>query len=292
MDATFAALGEERGGLALRCANTIPHGRGSARPPRLWWQACCWRAPWCATVRDRLDDAAVLASPRGSRAIPTMRRPRSSGASRSPGPSRRRPLRYASSRRSRCGLLVLLPDSTLATATARGLLPRDRAHVDAAHAAARSALLVHAITAEPDLLLAATEDRLHQAYRGPAMPHDPRSGRPGSGRPGWLPSSPALAPACSSWAVPELTEARVAGAANARRSWPVRAVDLDRGGARVEPDGRRRTWRRPNTWVGERIGVRWCYAQHRTRCHPRGRCSATIPGTRFLESRMTTVASR
>jgi len=28
MDATFAELGEERGGLELRCENTIPHGRG------------------------------------------------------------------------------------------------------------------------------------------------------------------------------------------------------------------------------------------------------------------------
>jgi homoserine kinase len=29
---------------------------------------------------------------------------------------------------------------------------------------------VHALTARPDLLLAATEDRLHQEHRAPAMP--------------------------------------------------------------------------------------------------------------------------
>src|SRR6185436_11758114 len=50
--------------------------------------------------------------------------------------------------------VLLLPDSVLATATARGLLPASVPHADAAHAAARSALLVHAITAEPALLLA------------------------------------------------------------------------------------------------------------------------------------------
>jgi homoserine kinase len=38
-------------------------------------------------------------------------------------------------------------------------------HADAARNAARSALLVHALAADPGLLLAATEDRLHQQYR-------------------------------------------------------------------------------------------------------------------------------
>ena len=41
---------------------------------------------------------------------------------------------------------------------------------DAAANAGRSALLVAALTQDPSLLLAATEDRLHQRYRGPAMP--------------------------------------------------------------------------------------------------------------------------
>jgi homoserine kinase len=53
---------------------------------------------------------------------------------------------------------------------ARGLLPATVPHADAAHAAGRAALLVHAITEEPALLLSATEDRLHQRYRAPGMP--------------------------------------------------------------------------------------------------------------------------
>ena len=43
-------------------------------------------------------------------------------------------------------------------------------HADAAFNAARAALLVHALTREPALLLEATEDRLHQRQRAAAMP--------------------------------------------------------------------------------------------------------------------------
>ncbi|GAA4193740.1 homoserine kinase [Streptosporangium oxazolinicum] len=69
--------------------------------------------------------------------------------------------------------VVLVPAHRLSTEIARGLLPKDVPHADAAANAGRAALLVAALTArpEPDLLLAATEDRLHQDYRAPAMPH-------------------------------------------------------------------------------------------------------------------------
>ncbi len=73
--------------------------------------------------------------------------------------------------------VVLVPPDPLATTVARGLLPDHVPHADAAHAAGRSALLVACLTQGPDVvdhwrdrLLAATEDRLHQAQRAPAMP--------------------------------------------------------------------------------------------------------------------------
>jgi homoserine kinase len=66
--------------------------------------------------------------------------------------------------------VVLVPSGTLSTHVARGLLPDVVSHTDAAHAAGRAALLVHALTQEPSLLLAATEDRLHQRQRTAAMP--------------------------------------------------------------------------------------------------------------------------
>jgi homoserine kinase len=66
--------------------------------------------------------------------------------------------------------VVLVPDATLSTHVARGLLPEAVPHADAAFNAARSALLVHALTADPALLLEATDDRLHQRQRAAAMP--------------------------------------------------------------------------------------------------------------------------
>ena len=66
--------------------------------------------------------------------------------------------------------VVLVPDATLSTEVARGLLPDVVPHADAAFNAGRAALLVHALTTEPSWLLEATEDRLHQRQRGAAMP--------------------------------------------------------------------------------------------------------------------------
>ncbi|MGY1693324.1 homoserine kinase [Geodermatophilus sp. SYSU D00814] len=66
--------------------------------------------------------------------------------------------------------VVLVPEGTLSTHTARTLLPAAVPHCDAAYNAARAALLVHALIAEPGLLLEATDDRLHQRQRAAAMP--------------------------------------------------------------------------------------------------------------------------
>lgn len=64
---------------------------------------------------------------------------------------------------------VLVPTERLATKRARGVLPTHVPHADAAFNAGRAALLVEALTRRPELLLEATEDRLHQDYRGDVM---------------------------------------------------------------------------------------------------------------------------
>jgi homoserine kinase len=66
--------------------------------------------------------------------------------------------------------VLLVPPETSATEVTRGLLPAQVPHADAAFTAGRAALLVHALTRAPDLLLAATEDQLHQPYRCGAYP--------------------------------------------------------------------------------------------------------------------------
>ncbi|GAA0932244.1 homoserine kinase [Pseudonocardia zijingensis] len=56
------------------------------------------------------------------------------------------------------------------TSTTRGLLPERVPLADAAFTGSRTALSVLAFTQRPELLLPATEDRLHQNYRRPAYP--------------------------------------------------------------------------------------------------------------------------
>jgi homoserine kinase len=67
--------------------------------------------------------------------------------------------------------VACVPARELSTAAAREMLPDQVPHADAAFNAARCALLVEAVTRRPELLMPATEDRLHQDHRGPAMPH-------------------------------------------------------------------------------------------------------------------------
>ncbi len=66
--------------------------------------------------------------------------------------------------------VALVPTTRLATKTARGVLPASVPHADAAFTAGRAALLVQALCHRPELLLEATEEKLHQEYRSGVMP--------------------------------------------------------------------------------------------------------------------------
>ena len=66
--------------------------------------------------------------------------------------------------------VVCIPHSGLSTKKARSLLPEAVPHADAVYNVARSALLVTAMTARPELLMVATDDKLHQRQRRSAMP--------------------------------------------------------------------------------------------------------------------------
>ncbi|WBU38280.1 homoserine kinase [Homoserinibacter sp. YIM 151385] len=66
---------------------------------------------------------------------------------------------------------VAVPESsTMSTALARSLQPASVPHEDAIFNVSRSALLIAALIQSPELLHAATEDKLHQSYRASAMP--------------------------------------------------------------------------------------------------------------------------
>lgn len=70
--------------------------------------------------------------------------------------------------------VIAVPDTRLATHTARGLLPETVPHAVAAAQAGRAALLSHALAEDPELLLPATRDWLHQDFRAAAMPDSAR----------------------------------------------------------------------------------------------------------------------
>lgn len=67
-------------------------------------------------------------------------------------------------------LFPAIPQLRSSTAETRALLPEQVSHRDARFNVSRAALLVVALTERPDLLLAATEDVLHQPQRGAAQP--------------------------------------------------------------------------------------------------------------------------
>ena len=70
----------------------------------------------------------------------------------------------------RIAVVVFVPPDPVSTEVARGLLPAEVPHADAAADAGRAALLVAALAGKPEQLLRATRDYLHQDYRRPAMP--------------------------------------------------------------------------------------------------------------------------
>ena len=132
--------------------------------------------------------------------------------------------------------VVCVPASPLTTAEARLVLPPAVLHADAAANSARAALLIAALTADPSLLMAGTEDFLHQRYRAAVMPATAdlidRLRTAGI-------------PAVVSGAGPSVLALTMAGtkpgpgavqqiASGASTAWQVHVLDVDRDGATVE----------------------------------------------------------
>ena len=164
---TCEHLGVEPPGLHLRCFNAIPHARGlgsSAAAVVSGVAAGYALAGREIDASDALQLAAgfeghadnAAASLLGGLVLAWCDAGRFHAERLTPHPSIRP--------------VVAVPAERSATAMTRGLLPPSVPHADAAHNAGRAALAVHALTAKPELLLAATEDRLHQHYRAPAYP--------------------------------------------------------------------------------------------------------------------------
>jgi homoserine kinase len=168
MRAAFDDLGTgQPSGLALRCVNRIPHGRGLGSSAAAI-VAGVLAARALAGAGAGPDEALPLAN--ALEGHPDNVAPCLYGgltiAWLSDGGARAVRLEPAAG----IAPVAIIAPAPVATDVARGLLPARVPHADAARNAGRAALLVAALTARPDTLLDATEDLLHQDYRAPAMP--------------------------------------------------------------------------------------------------------------------------
>jgi homoserine kinase len=235
MRAAFRVLGGQPSGIGLRCVNAIPQGYGlgsSASAIVAGLLAARALSPDGA----RLTDAGVL-----QLATELEGHPDNVAACLSGGltiawtsPAGVQYARLAPVP----GLapVLCMPAAPVSTTRARQALPREVPHATATANAARAALLVAALTADPALLMAGTEDFLHQPYRAPVMP----------GTAELMSQLRAVGiPAVVSGAGPAVLALTVAGthpgpeavqrvAASAGAAWRVELLGVDRAGATVE----------------------------------------------------------
>ncbi|MGW9195898.1 homoserine kinase [Micromonospora chersina] len=170
MRAAFDVLGAQPAGLALECVNRIPQARGLGSSSAAIVAGVLLARALVADGATRLDDAAALRLASELEGHPDNVAPCLLGgftvAWTEPAGARAVTLPVAAPVRP----TVFVPGERGLTSVARAALPATVPHGDAALTAGRAALLVHALTADPGLLLPATVDRLHQDYRAAGMP--------------------------------------------------------------------------------------------------------------------------
>jgi homoserine kinase len=170
LQAGFDALGGQPRGLEVVCANRIPHSRGLGSSAAAIVAGLIAARALVLGGEETLDDDALLGLAAELEGHPDNVAACLLGGltlawTPSEGPAQAVRLPVSPALRP----VVFIPSTTSSTAKARKLLPETVPHADAARNAGRSALLVHALAAEPSLLLTATEDRLHQPYRAAAQ---------------------------------------------------------------------------------------------------------------------------
>lgn len=171
MATAFAAMGQAPAGLVLRCRNDIPHGRGLGSSAAaiiggmVLARALVEDGPqqfpdevllqWAVTMESHPDNVAAALN--GGLTLAWL----SEGGRAECARLRPHPAIVP---------IVAIPAQSVSTSHARTALPAQVPFPDAAFNLARASLLVHAMTADPALLLEATADRLHQQARRAMYP--------------------------------------------------------------------------------------------------------------------------
>jgi homoserine kinase len=231
MRATFDRLGGRPRGLEVVCANHVPHGRGLGSSAAAIVAGIVAARGLVVGGAERMDDAAALAL-----ATEMEGHPDNVAACLLGGLT----LSWTDDNGVHaigCDLdeslapVVFVPGTSSSTKAARRLLPDVVPHQDAAHNAGRAALLVEALRHRPDLLLTATDDRLHQQYRAEAMPRT--TALVGELRAAGIPAT--VSGAGPSVLALTTASTRAGALAMGRRGWSPLPLDVDPEGATVLP---------------------------------------------------------
>lgn len=170
MQAAFDVLGGAPAGVALRCVNRIPQARGLGSSSAAIVAGVLLARALVADGPERLDTAAVLRLAAEIEGHPDNVAPCLLGGFTIAWTEETGARAVSLAPAPEVTPTVFVPEERGLTELARAALPAAVPHGDAARNAGRAALLVHALTHDPTLLLPATEDRLHQDYRAPGMP--------------------------------------------------------------------------------------------------------------------------
>ena len=166
----FTEMGCVVPGIRFHCENVIPHARGLGSSSAAIVAGICAARGLVAGGSLLMDDDAVFNLAADMEGHPDNVAPAFFGGFTIAYSVQDRSFAKVVSVDPRVNVVVFVPPEPVGTKMARGLLPDTVSHATAAANSGRAALLVAALSQQPELLFAATEDLLHQNYREPAMP--------------------------------------------------------------------------------------------------------------------------
>ena len=174
MRSAFEVLGESPTGLRLTCENVIPHARGLGSSSAAIVGGLALARALVADGPRRLSDDELFELAAGIEGHPDNVAPAVYGgftiAGHDTAPDQAGFYSVNSPVDEGVSAVVFIPPTGVETKVARGLLPAEIPHADAAANSGRAALLVAALGFAPEQLHRATQDYLHQNYRRSAMP--------------------------------------------------------------------------------------------------------------------------
>ncbi len=170
----FDFLGGRPRGIALRQLNVIPHGRGLGSSAAAIVGGLALARALVLGGNERMSNEDMLNIANEMEGHPDNVAAAIYGSANIAWQESQRGHVIAQSLNievdPRIGVLAFVPSTELSTSKARKMLPESIPHQDAVRNSINTAVLAQALQNRPDLLLAATEDYLHQSYRQDAMP--------------------------------------------------------------------------------------------------------------------------